>query len=245
MIKILLVGATGAMGKTILETLPQDMAVINGIGQGELDNLEVFETFEDLENEFDVIVDFSHVSLLEKTLQYALKHQRPLLIASTGLQEKHHALIDEASQAIPIIQSGNYSFGVYALNEAVKLLTKILKDSDIEITEKHHRYKKDAPSGTAQMIVDSVLSQRESGRVIYGREGQSDVRDPKEIAVHALRGGTIVGEHSVLFALEDEEIEIKHHASSKKIFAEGAYKAIRFIIQKEKGRYGLEDVVNG
>lgn len=246
MIDILLVGITGAMGKTILESLPDDMNVVSGVGQGTLpnSNVPVYTDFNAVKESFDVIVDFSHVSLLNEVLKFAQHHKKPLLIASTGLMDSDHEKIDEASKYIPIIQSGNYSFGVYALNQAVSLLAEILQDSDIEIVEKHHRYKQDAPSGTAQMLVDQVLNKRGNMNLIYGREGQTGLRQPNDLAVHALRGGTIVGEHSVLFAMEDELIEIKHQAASKKIFAQGAFKAIRFILKQTKGRYGLEDVVH-
>lgn len=247
MIDILLVGITGAMGKTILDHLPEDMNVVAGVGQGNLNksSIPVYPTFDNIQEPFDVIVDFSHVSLLNDVLAFAQSKKKPLLIASTGLTDTDHQNIDKASKYIPIVQSGNYSFGVYALNKAVSLLAEILKDSDIEIIEKHHRYKQDAPSGTAQMLADEVLKVRGDMNLIYGREGQTGVRHKNDLAVHAIRGGTIVGEHSVLFALDDELVEIKHQASSKNIFAQGAFKTVRFILKQPVGRYNLEDVVHG
>lgn len=247
MIDILLVGITGAMGKTILDHLPEDMKVVAGVGQGNLNQskIPVYETFNTIQEPFDVIVDFSHVTLLNDVLEFAQSKKKPLLIASTGLTDQDHDSIDQASKHIPIVQSGNYSFGVYALNKAVSLLSEILKDSDVEIIEKHHRYKQDAPSGTAQMLADEVLKVRHDMNLIYGREGQTGVRNKNDLAIHAIRGGTIVGEHSVIFALDDELVEIKHQASSKNIFAQGAFKAVRFILNQPAGRYNLEDVVHG
>lgn len=246
MIKILFVGITGAMGQTFLSVLPQDMRIVSGVGKGILDvDFPIYESITEVTEDFDVIVDFSHVNLLDGVLDFALEHKKPLLIASTGITETLHDKIDAISQSIPIVQSGNYSYGVYALTQAVKLLSEILEDTDVEIIEKHHRFKKDAPSGTAEMLVNAVEQVRGDMDIHYGRSGQSDDRNVNDLGVHSIRGGTIVGEHSVIFADIDEVVEITHTAASKKIFAKGAFKAIYFIVKQDVGRYDLGDVVHG
>ncbi len=244
MIKVLLVGYNGAMGETILATLPQDFEVVCGISKDlETRSFETVTRFEEITQDFDVIVDFSHASFLDSVLEFAQSVKKPLLIASTGISDAQHQLIDTVSQNIPIVQAGNYSLGVYAINEAITKLASILDDFDLEIIEKHHRYKKDAPSGTAEMMFDALNESRKNLYPVYGRSGQSDLKHLNEVGMHSLRSGTIVGEHSVIFAGEDEVLEIKHSAYSKKIFAMGAYKAVRYIVSKTSGRYTLKDVV--
>ncbi|HZJ86966.1 MAG TPA: 4-hydroxy-tetrahydrodipicolinate reductase [Erysipelothrix sp.] len=244
MIKILLTGYNGAMGETVLNNLPQDMKVVSGISQ-HLDQRD-FETntnLSDVKEAFDVILDFSHVSFLDEVLDFAQANKKPLVIASTGITEKLHNKIDAYAKEIPIVQAGNYSLGVYALNEAIRKVHHILDDYDVEILEKHHRYKKDAPSGTAEMMFETLQESNDALYLTYGRQGQSDAKDKNEVGMHSLRSGTIVGEHSILFAGEDEVLEIKHTASSKTIFAMGAFKALRYVLNKDKGRYTLKDVV--
>lgn len=244
MIRILLCGYNGAMGETIMQNLPRDMKIVSGISKDvDQRDFETVSSFDQVKEAFDVIVDFSHVSLLDDVLQFACAQKKPLIIASTGITQSHHQKIDEVSQSIAVVQSGNYSLGVYALNEAMATLSRILDDYDKEIIEKHHRYKKDAPSGTAQMMFDTLKNENPDLYPSYGRHGLSDTKDPLEVGIHSLRAGTIVGEHSALFAGEDEVLEIKHTAFSKRIFAVGAFKAIRYVLSKETGRYQLKDVV--
>lgn len=244
MIKILLCGYNGAMGETILSSLPNGMEVVAGISAN-LDNrdFEVAKLFDDITVDFDIIVDFSHVSLVQNVLDFAVLKKKPLLIASTGITDDLHQEIDKASESVAIVQAGNYSLGIYAMTEAVKHLSAILDDFDLEVIEKHHRYKKDSPSGTAEMMVEALKSSRDDIYTVHGREGQSESKPLNEVGVHSIRAGSIVGEHSVIFSGEDEVLEIKHTASSKIIFATGAYKAIRYILNKDKGRYTLKDVV--
>lgn len=244
MIKVLLCGYNGAMGETILNSLPQDFKVVSGVAKDTDErNFETVTKIEDVKEDFDLIIDFSHVSLLKDVIQFAQSKKKPLLIASTGITDEYHRLIDEASLEIPIVQAGNYSLGIYALTEAVEKLASILDDYDLEIIEKHHRYKKDSPSGSAEMMFEALNKSRENLYPVYGRTGQSEEKLPNEVGIHSLRAGTIVGEHSVIFSGEDEVLEVKHSASSKKIFAMGAYKAARYIITKKTGRYSLKDVV--
>lgn len=244
MIKILLHGYNGAMGKTILETLPRNMEVVVGVAH--TIDVQSFPTYDDIfavKEDFDIIVDFSHVSALENVLNFALERNKPLLIASTGITEEINQKIDEVSKSIPLVQAGNYSIGIYAMNKVAKELALILDDFDLEIVEKHHKFKKDAPSGTAEMLFDSLQEARKNLKPVYGREGQSDTKDISEVGMHSLRQGTVIGEHSVYFAGLDELIEIKHTALSKKVFAKGTFKAVNYLLNKTNGRYTLEDVI--
>lgn len=244
MIKILLIGYDGAMGSTIVNSLPHDFEITSGVSKAkETRSFKTHRKLSDVDCYYDAIVDFSHASFLDEVLDYALEKKKPLLIASTGLSSEQHEKIDRYSQEIPIVQSGNYSLGVYAMQEAVKLLANILDDFDLEIIEKHHKYKKDAPSGTAEMLFESLKTSRPNLYPVYGRKGQSETKSLNEVGIHSIRQGSVVGEHSVIFAGEDEILEIKHEAFSKKIFAMGAFKAVRYIITKDKGRYTLKDVV--
>lgn len=244
MIKVLLIGYNGAMGKTIIDALPHDFEINAGVSKDkETRSFKTHRNLKDVDRYFDVIMDFSHASFLDEVLDFALESKKPLVIASTGISEEQHAKIDKYAQKIPIVQAGNYSLGIYAMQEAVKNLANILDDFDLEIIEKHHKLKKDAPSGTAEMLFEALNESRENLYPIYGRSGQTDIKPKSEVGIHSLRQGTIVGEHSVIFAGEDEVLEIKHSAFSKKIFAMGAFKAVRYVVTKENGRYTLKDVV--
>ncbi len=243
-IKILLCGHNGAMGKVVQSCLPNGMQIVAGVADKTTE--EAFEqatSIEDIQSNFDIILDFSHVSLMESILDFAVAKKKPLVIATSGITEELHKKIDAASKIIPIVQAGNYSLGVYAVQETVKKLASILSDFDLEIVEKHHRYKKDSPSGTAEMLFEALNESRGNLKPIFGRGGQYPSKPANEVGYHSLRAGTIVGEHSVIMAGEDEVVEIKHSAFSKKIFAMGAFKAIRYVVEKQNGRYTLKDVI--
>lgn len=242
---ILLVGFSGAMGKVVQNSLPKNMRIVAGVAQTKVDGttFEQASNLNDINADFDVILDFSHVSLLENVIDFALKKSKPLVIATSGITEQLHEKIDGASQQISIVQAGNYSLGVYAMQETAKKLAAILDDFDLEIVEKHHKYKKDSPSGTAEMLFEALNETRKDLKPIYGRKGQFPSKSATEVGIHSLRAGTIVGEHSVILAREDEVLEIKHSAYSKKIFAMGAFKAIQYVMGKQNGRYSLKDVI--
>ena len=191
------------------------------------------------------IIDFSHFTLIDDVLEAGIDKKVPALIATTGHSEEQLAKIQEASKQIPIIKATNTSVGVNIVNEIVAFATKLLKDFDIEIVEKHHNRKIDAPSGTASTLLEIVKENLNDGndyRTVYGREGHSK-RAEKEIGVHSIRGGNIVGEHSVIYAKNDEIIEIKHEALSRKMFSDGAVKAIEFLSGKNAGKYTMRDVL--
>ena len=226
----------GAMGKFIEQRLNEKGHTIVGIV-----SLDKLNHINEIEDEIDVIIDFSNPANLSMLLEYAIHYKKPLVIATTGFSEEQIKAIYEAAKRVPIVYTANFSLGVTVLEETLKMITPILKDTfDIEVIEKHHNKKIDAPSGTAKMLV-SAMNQNDEFKEVFAREGTTK-RD-KEIGVHAIRGGTIVGEHSVIFAGEDEILEIKHEAHSKNIFANGAIKAAMFLIHQEPGIYTMNDVL--
>ncbi len=190
----------------------------------------------------DVIVDFSNVGFLPDILDFAVKNKKPIVIATTGLGEEENKKIEEAAQVIPVLVSSNMSLGINTLLKFLKPISNALGDGyDIEIIEKHHNRKKDAPSGTALSLAESLL---EGNRYIeIGRNPSSGVRKKEEIGIQSLRGGTIPGEHSVIFAGDDEIVEIKHTALSRKIFANGAIEAAKFLSHQEPGLYEYAEVL--
>lgn len=240
--KIVVYGA-GVMAQYVKESVINSgnefVGFVDPLGNGDFKNLKENNV------DFDAIIDFSHFSLLEDVLEAGINKKVPVLIATTGHSEAQIKEIEEASKKIPIIKATNTSVGVNIVNEIVAFATKLLKDFDIEIVEKHHNRKIDAPSGTASTLLEIVKENLNDGndyRTVYGREGYSK-RAEKEIGVHAIRGGNIVGEHTVIYAKNDEIIEIKHEALSRKMFSDGAVKAIEFLSGKNAGKYTMRDVL--
>lgn len=249
MINVLISGATGAMGKTLIDLIKNndDFNISAGFAKEseKLDDFTIYDDIEEIKEKSDVIIDFSSKFSLDPILSYARKNSIPLVLASTGYDEKDLEKIKKASEDIPIIQSGNYSLGVNVMVYISKILAKLLDGFDIEIIEAHHNKKADSPSGTADMLFDAVNEGRDNKlNKVHGREGFTDKKDPNEVGVHSLRAGTINGEHEVLFAGTDEVISIKHHAASKKIFALGSLKAAKYIIGKKPGLIDIKEVLN-
>lgn len=190
----------------------------------------------------DVVIDFSSKDALDVVLGWCTAHQIPVVLAVTGYGEDASAKIKEASLRIPVFQSANLSLGIFVLKVLVKEAVRLLGDeADIELIERHHKHKKDAPSGTALLLLDAVRQERDIKRIINGRQGTSP-REAGEIGVHAVRGGSIVGDHTLLFALESEVLELSHRGESRKLFAKGAMKAADFIQGQAPGLYGMEDL---
>ncbi len=244
--KIVVYGA-GVMAQYVKESVINSgnefVGLIDPLGNGDFENLK---NLKENNVDFDAIIDFSHFSLLEDVLEAGINKKVPVLIATTGHSEEQLRKIEEAAKQIPIIKATNTSVGVNIVNEIVAFATKLLKDFDIEIIEKHHNRKIDAPSGTANTLLEVVKENlNENGRdyrTVYCREGHSK-RAEKEIGVHAIRGGNIVGEHTVIYAKNDEIIEIKHEALSRKMFSDGAVKAVEFLSGKKSGIYTMKDVL--
>ena len=238
--KIVVYGA-GVMAQyvkeSILNTGNEFLGFIDPLGNGD------YVTLTNTDIEYEGSIDFSHVSWWEEVLESAIEKNVPLLIATTGHSEEQLKKINEAADKIPLIKATNTSVGVSVLNEIVAYATKLLQGFDIEIIEKHHNRKIDAPSGTANTLLEIINENlKEEYDIVYGREGHSK-RKEKEIGMHSIRGGNIVGEHSVIFAKNDEIIEIKHEALSRKIFSDGSVKAINYLKGKKPGMYTMKDVL--
>lgn len=206
-------------------------------------NIPVYKNFDGVKEKIDVIVDFSSPAALRSETEWAVKHNVPVILASTGYTESDIKHIENCAEKIAVFRTGNFSLGINLLQELVKRAAEVLGEKfDIEIIEKHHNRKVDAPSGTALMLADSVKGAFENKETVYGRHGIVGKRG-NEIAIHAVRGGTIVGEHEVMFAGEDEIITLSHSARSKKVFAAGAIKAAKAIVGKPAGKYDMQDII--
>lgn len=228
----IIIHGTGVMGKTLLQTVEENKEfIVTGFADELTDETG------------DVIIDFSHFSRLETLLNYAENKKIPLVIATTGYSDEIFEKIKKASENIPILLSSNMSLGINLMQSVLEKIVPILYGSyDIEVVEAHHNKKIDSPSGTAKTLIEVIeKSCKETLKKEYGREGIHK-REKNEIGIHSLRGGTIVGEHSVLFCGNDEIIEIKHTAMSKKIFAEGALKGAKFLVNKKLGLYSMKDI---
>ena len=190
----------------------------------------------------DCVIDFSHISKMEDVLLFARENTKPLVVCTTGLNENQEFSLQNSAKKIPIVYAQNMSVGINVLLDVVRRVSAALGNNfDIELIEKHHNLKEDAPSGTATMLLSAIDGINEK-TIVNGRKGFQK-RAKNEIGVHAVRGGTIVGEHSIIFAGNDEIIEIKHTALSKRIFAEGALRAACFIVKQKSGLYNMKDVL--
>lgn len=229
----------GQMGRMIEATLLRESGhnILGMVHPG------LFESPFDIPGKADVLIDFSYPGNLKTVLAYGLENKCALVIGTTGLTEAQIASIQEAAKEIPIVFSTNYSLGVAALKKAVSLLADMLMETgfDAEIVETHHHRKADAPSGTAKTLL-SLLDPDGKYEHVYGRSGQVGARK-KEIGIHAVRGGTVAGEHSVFFFGEDETIELRHSAASRQIFVNGAIQAAKFAVASAPGLYSTDDVL--
>ena len=251
MIKVVLSGCNGAMGRvlnTIIDEM-EDMMVVAGIDKNKdlyKNDYPVYESPLLVKEKCDVIIDFSKPSNINELLEYSIKNNIALVIATTGFSEEEEDKIKEASKLIRIFKSSNMSLGINVLINLSKQATNILGSiTDVEIIEKHHNKKVDAPSGTAKMIANAINTElNDSMEFNYGRNGNDAKRKENEIGIHAIRGGTISGEHTVIFAGLDEIVEIKHIALSKKVFAQGSIKAAQYILNKENGLYDMDNLIN-
>lgn len=250
MVKIIMHGCNGAMGQVITKLAAEDKDAEITAGIDRVDNREnpypVFTSCDACYVEADVIVDFSVAQAVDGVLAYALKRKMPLVLCTTGLSEKQLEDVKTASAQIPILRSANMSLGVNTVFKLAAAAAKILGEVgyDIEIVEKHHNKKMDAPSGTALAIADAI-NEAMDDRYTYklDRSAERARREANEIGIQAVRGGTIVGEHEVLFCGPDEVIEIKHTAYSKAIFGKGAIQAAQFLKGKKPGMYQMSDVI--
>ncbi|HEX2947289.1 MAG TPA: 4-hydroxy-tetrahydrodipicolinate reductase [Clostridia bacterium] len=250
MIKILMSGCNGKMGQVITRLSEQydDLKIAVGydIADSGRNPYPVFTDLKSCNVKVDVIIDFSNPAALEGLLAYAVGKKLPAVVATTGLSPIQNGIMEQASRSIPIFHSANMSLGINLLIDLVKKAAKLLEPNfDIEIIEKHHNQKLDAPSGTALAIADSInsiLDQKQE--YIFDRHSRRKKRSKTEIGIHAIRGGTIVGDHTVMFAGNDEIIEITHKAMSRDILGVGALRAARFICGKKPGLYDMNDLIS-
>ncbi len=252
MINILLCGANGKMGNAVKSVVAQHSDVVTiAAGFDVMDttsvDFPVYDCLDKVTEEIDCIVDFSHISMTDDILDYAKNNKIPAVICTTGLSKEQLSKLEFYSNDVPIFFSANMSIGVNLLIDLVCKASKLLEDNfDIEIVEKHHNQKLDAPSGTALAIADAISDTvAYDPRYTFDRHSVRKKRDREEIGIHAIRGGNIVGEHTVIFAGTDEVIELKHQATSKTVFAVGAVRAAIFMKGKAPGLYNMTDLVKG
>ncbi|MEP6602753.1 MAG: 4-hydroxy-tetrahydrodipicolinate reductase [Spartobacteria bacterium] len=237
-VRVLLVGSAGRMGQTIV-----DLAK----GDAKIDIVALCDQGDALEpaiSHSDVVLDFSHASALEEICRAASKYKQPLVIGTTGHSGSHRQTLNKCAKVLPIVLATNFSVGVNTLFWLTKNAAEMLgPEFDLEIVETHHRMKKDSPSGTAKTLVEILQNARKIDKVRHGREGDVGKRPADEIAVHSIRGGDVVGDHTVLFAGPGERLELIHRASSRETFGKGALRAAQWVVGKPPGFYSMQDVL--
>ncbi len=250
MTKIVMNGCNGKMGQVITRLVAEDdnCEIVAGFDVNDtIDNTyPVFTNPDEFTGDADVVIDFSHPSALTNVLNYCKKRKFPVILATTGFTNEQKQEFIDASKEIPVFFSANMSLGINLLIALAKKATKLLEGNfDIEIVERHHNQKLDAPSGTALAIADAIDETLSfPAEYVYDRHAVRKKRKKTEIGLHAVRGGTIVGEHDIIFAGTDEVIELKHSAHSKEVFAVGAVKAAKFITDKPAGLYNMNDIIS-
>ena len=251
MTRIIMHGCNGAMGVMIsnLVEADEDVTIVAGVDINTAQKFDypVFEKISDVNTEADVVIDFSHVSCVDALLDWCVEKNMPLVLCTTGLSEEQLAKVEEAATKTAILKSANMSLGINMLMKLLKEATAILAPAgfDVEIVEKHHRRKLDAPSGTALALADSVNEALDGAcEYVYDRSGRRQKRPEKEIGISAVRGGTIVGEHDVIFAGEDEVVTFSHQAFSRGVFGKGAIQAAKFLKGKKSGRFDMSHVID-
>lgn len=257
--KVIICGINGKMGQVLTSVISSknDCQIVAGIdrfsdlnsGTSTSSNFQPYNVYSFQDSiasvEADVIIDFSHPDMLDSLLKFGLDKKIPLVICTTGFSEDQTHQIHMAAKQIPIFFSGNMSLGINLLIELSKKTAKVLGDNfDIEIIEKHHNQKIDAPSGTALMIANAISSEKQNLDYVFDRHQKREKRKKNEIGIHSIRGGTIVGEHEVIFAGQNEMISLSHSAQSKEIFALGAIRAAKFVSFSDPGLYFMKDIIN-
>ena len=250
MVKVLLCGCNGRMGRAVHNIISseKEMEIVAGVDpfQEVVNPYPVFASIKDVDVPCDVIIDFSSSKTTDDLLDFCLKSEVPVVLCSTGLSDEQIERVNDASKSIAILRSGNMSLGVNLIVKLLGEMTGVLTEAgfDVEIVEKHHKMKMDAPSGTALMLADAV-NNAAGGKYeyVYDRTERRAVRPENEIGISAVRGGSIVGDHDVIFAGQDEVITISHRAYSRALFAKGAVSAAYFLKDKKSGYYTMQDVI--
>lgn len=250
MVRAIMHGCNGKMGQTITGICKEDtgIEIVAGIDlyDGVPNDYPVFQTISQCDVKADVIIDFSNAKAVDDLLEYAVERQLPVVLCTTGLSEEQLQKVEATYEKVAILKSANMSLGVNTLLELLKKAALVFAPAgyDMEIVEKHHNLKLDAPSGTAIALADS-MNEALDGKYnyVYDRSQVRQQRDKYEIGISAVRGGNIVGEHEVFFCGQDEVIEFKHTAYSKAVFAKGAVEAAKFLAGKPSGHYDMPDVI--
>ena len=247
MLNVLVNGCNGKMGNVVCDLINENenMQVVAGFDRIRYSDSQfpIFTDIAEITIKPDVIIDFSLPIATLNILEYAKTNKIPMVIATTGFTDKETKIIEEASKIIPIFKSANMSYDIMIMKKIVSWLAPLLKNTDIEIIEAHHNRKVDSPSGTAQMLADSINDALDNKlHCEYNRHDKHEKRDKNEIGMSSIRGGNIVGEHSVQFIGNFETFEIKHTSYSRNVFAEGSLKAAEFIVNEQPGMYAMEDM---
>ena len=264
MINVGVIGAGGRMGRMLIEAIqdnPQTTLIaaierqgssLVGADAGEVAavgrlDVKIVDDLQQVINKIDVLIDFSLPAATEQNMQVCAEHNVAMVIGTTGFNEQQEQVLAKASEQVAIVYAGNYSTGV---NLSLKLLGMAAKafgtDADVEVIEAHHKHKIDAPSGTAYMMAEAVAEARGQNLkdvAVYGREGQTGEREAGTIGIHAIRGGEIIGDHTVMFIADGEVVEITHRARARMTFAAGAVRAATWIVQQSAGQYNMQDVL--
>lgn len=250
MIKMIMHGCNGAMGRTITDLVKgqDDIRIVAGVDRCDSvkQDYPVYKALEDVEEEADVIVDFAAAAAVDHLLEYCAERKMPVVLCTTGLSEEQTGKVVRAAKETAVLRSANMSLGINLLLKMVKEAARTLAaaDFDVEIVEKHHNQKLDAPSGTALALADSINeAMGDQYHYEYDRSQKHEKRNKKEIGISAVRGGSIVGEHDIIFAGKDEVVTLSHTAYSKAIFAKGAMEAAKFLAGKPAGLYSMADVI--
>lgn len=246
--KIIVNGSNGRMGKELILLLNNryrglDLAAAIDRKNTKSETELLYNNLDEFNGDADCIIDFSNHLLTRELVDYAVRRNLPLVIATTGQNEDELNIIREAGNSIPIFLAANMSVGVALLAELAKTTAKMMVDADIEIVEKHHNRKLDAPSGTALMLADAVREIRNNANYVFGRGGDAK-RTKEEIGIHAIRAGNTVGEHEIIICSDTQTITLKHEAHSRALFAEGAVAAAEFLVNCTPGLYGMQDMIN-
>lgn len=250
MVRAIMHGCNGRMGQVVSGLVKEDAGIefVAGIDSytEKKNDYPVFAKISDCNVEADVIIDFSNAAAVDDLLDYCVEKQVPVVLCSTGLSEEQLQKVEEASKKVAVLKSANMSLGINLLLKLLQNATRVLAPAgyDIELVERHHNQKLDAPSGTAIALADSINESMDNTyEYVYDRSQVRKKREAKEIGISAVRGGTIVGEHEVIYAGTDEVVEFKHTAYSRTVFGKGAVEAAKFLAGKEAGRYDMADVI--
>ncbi len=250
MVQVIMHGCNGKMGQVITNLIKDDDGIEIAAGvdayMGIANTYPVFESIEKCDVKADVVIDFSNAEAVDGLLDYCVEKKLPVVLCTTGLSEEQLRKVEETAKTTAVLKSANMSLGINLLSKLLKEAAKVLAGAgfDIELVERHHNQKLDAPSGTALALADSMNEAMDNSYTyVYDRSQKREKRDKKEIGISAVRGGTIVGDHEVIFAGADEVIEFRHTAYSKAVFGKGAVEAAKFLSGKPAGRYDMSDII--